>query len=362
MPNRRIYHERKKSPVNAEDIDPYRVQKRSSLEPERQAHSRTASDSSTSRLIHPKSSSIQYDEDPYTATRGRLAARDPDVAQPAFVPETNDRANSYLPYSHHTMEQHVGQATAIYVEDDGLQLNPGSLLQDHFNIDLVSVPSEHRILAKNQAEKSMTDSNVAQAPPTIWRRRLFGLVLRNWLILLGLVSIAFTLLLFFLVPRIPKAARFEGINILETNWSNDSRMINGTWLLNITVNNEDNWIPLRLYEININVSDSDTGVVFATWNSPSPKVLRPRSLEPFHNIPLNVYYSSQNSQGDPTISDLFDACAMTTVSTVSPATTSSSTNIQLPLNITVHLEFHAIGAIKPGQIFMTPPRGINCQS
>ncbi|KAI8065729.1 hypothetical protein BC940DRAFT_303448 [Gongronella butleri] len=341
-----IYHERKNSPSSFEDIDPYR-QHTHPQEPDEQSHSRTTSDSSTSRLLgaHYRQSLTLYGDDPYTRQSARVAAAaaqqqaaalssstptsarssmdvtlplpqdqlqvlPPSVPprpasahlhhqkQPSDSSTSTQRANSYLPYSHHNMDAEAAvkrpAAAPIYVEDEQSTTFQGSILQDHFMVDTSSQHNDRDPPSRAQAtlEKEL-ESNTLDSQLLARRRRraspirYCGIQLRVWIASIVTFVIAITLLLYFLVPRSPRDLQFNDLQVNDMSWSEGNTVATGSWRVNITINNEANWIPLKLNYLNLFIADSDTGDIFGFGQTNTSQTLAPRSHPKITDIPLH---------------------------------------------------------------------------
>ncbi|KAI8343713.1 hypothetical protein BC941DRAFT_412121 [Chlamydoabsidia padenii] len=344
-------HYRKHSPTSYDDIvDPYRRHKSqpsdSNSADQGVLHSRTASDSSTTRLATnaaPYSHGFttrDYDDDPYA--KSRLPAHinttsnnntilmhtinnihsnkenetsntlttllnnnitDKDRIMTATNPvymESQQRANSYLPYSHHYHD--LSQPIApIYVEDERSQTmqGVGSMLQDNISVDMAPQQVQAKLTIDSHYEKT-------EPPRRNEQKRGCGLTIRQWRYVSGGgFLVLFALLMYFFVPRMP-TVKFSAAATSQKSWAKDMNTMTAQWAVNMTLDNSANWIPVWLNSMVVSVLDNDTmtqigsGSVDAQW-------INQREKKHLVTLPITIAYSRTNAT-DETITDLFATC------------------------------------------------------
>ncbi|CAO3585376.1 unnamed protein product [Absidia cylindrospora] len=316
-------------------VDPYRRHKSqpsdsNSLEQEI-LHSRTASDSSTSRLAANAVSyshglsTREYDDDPYAMSRAPHHTTDTsnsnsnnsinnsinnisnnNIGSKRFIPMANDsyqRANSYLPYSHHQRDpaQHIAP---IYVEDDQQQpcQGVGSMLQDTFSMDSTQNEIQRPNTSPN-AEKH--DIGVLEQHEPKEKRRCCGLKSRIWTCLITGFLVLFTLLMYFLIPRMP-TVKFSSADPKQQHWSEDAQSLTAQWIVDFSLDNSDNWIPTWMQKMVVALDDKDTKTQIG-WGVLESQWIPPRNGSYIVRIPINISYSS-TTLPDETISDLISTC------------------------------------------------------
>ncbi|CDH57832.1 hypothetical protein RO3G_09512 [Lichtheimia corymbifera JMRC:FSU:9682] len=294
--------------------DPYRVMRKSATPDSSESkgggveHSRTTSESSTGRLAN----TIPYDpyddyEDPY-ATRQKMR-RTENI--------TSARANSYLPYSHYRQDSFTTRGP-MALEDDRLQSfatsqgagskGMGSLLQDNMIMDKMMEPANATADATNanRHKAHSTASMLESLPEELKRRRKK----RRWCcgirprtaLLISLLFIAIIVVIWYFVwPRWVSSVQFSDAS-LTTPSGESNTTYDATWELNLTVSNNDNWVPTRVKNFYVEVLDGNTNVKVGQGSTGS-MVLPPKTDELTLTLPVHVYYSSNNPD-DVTLTDL----------------------------------------------------------
>ncbi|KAG1141497.1 hypothetical protein G6F37_006465 [Rhizopus arrhizus] len=321
----------KQLPVVYEENDPYRVLKKSPRMQDSDSsevdiiHSRTASDSSTSKLYQP----VEYD-DPYRKHK-------------AFN-TTRERANSYLPYSHHRRDSNQPPASSMYIEEyipPSTSLGVGSMLQDNF-IDQIHASS----IVKHQ------DPNKLEELPKKKRRKkgtICGLGYRTVGLILLLLLIVVVIIWYFVWPRVPTLS-VSSVNDnadIKVITNSTKKSISTQWNVSLSADNSANWVPTRLNSIDLAIYDAKTLVPFGS-GSLGVMMLAPRKKSTI-SIPMTIYYAT-DSLNDTTFQDLYNACGVQISSNV------PSENRQDVLNVTFHATFHISG------IVWNPSRDINVHS
>ncbi|KAF7732030.1 hypothetical protein EC973_007135 [Apophysomyces ossiformis] len=279
-------------------------------------HSRTASDSSTSRLAtnaiigQPMQQILQqesytnydyYDDDPYAT---------PGIDKKKNKSRTDTgRANSYLPYSHHQRDP-FKPATPIYIEEQPstpFKERGGSMLQDDLIMDMDQTPS--RLPARTFTPRPTADleilSEIKKKKP---KKRYCGLRLRTLIVIAVFFAAVTGTIWYFVWPRVPRTV-VDNIDMIRAlDASNKSLSISTTWRVSMKIDNEMNWIPTPISNIAIAVLNSETLVALGVANS-GPMELAPRYKWQEFSVPMNISYST-NDPNDPTFRNLYDACGI----------------------------------------------------
>ncbi|KAI9306441.1 hypothetical protein BJ944DRAFT_263552 [Cunninghamella echinulata] len=363
-------HYSTESPTN-EYIDPYRVHKSQPSDlsigsGQEVLHSRTASDSSTTRLntVVPTAQNLTstIHDDPYAKTRTINNNTNTNTNTTNNInnnnnsnnninsniqnnninnhnnPITYQRANSYLPYSHHRHDPQKSLAT-IYVEDDNTHMQGiGSMLHDNLSVDM-SQQNEPRQTSPKSIDPEKYIMNQMLRKQKNKKRKCCGLYLQTWMILLGIFIPALTLLLYFLVPRFPEIT-FSGVDASTNIIINDEVKVTAAWTVNLTVNNNPNWIRHAIQGLDVQIADQDTNDVFGRGHL-GYTTLDPRSSGQLLVVDFNVNYTKQR-QNDETLLDLASACNTLRIVLPSP----SQKNY---LNITVIMDIYMAGLAWPSR-------------
>ncbi|KAI7872021.1 hypothetical protein BDF14DRAFT_1755381 [Spinellus fusiger] len=150
---------------------------------------------------------------------------------------------------------------------------------------------------------------------------------------------------FFCWPRTPLVTMGNAIVSGDdpTSWGIEQRpSLRSTWLVNVTFDNNQNWIPTHLTKLGFNMMDSLTFRQFA-WGVHGPMVFQPRKITSFQ-LKLTVDYSVASAI-DPTYQNLYKACG-------------TQKNGENPsLNVILHMDFHFFGFMWVPTLSITPPTG-----
>jgi hypothetical protein len=188
------------------------------------------------------------------------------------------------------------------------------------------------------------------------QRWLWGIARWVWLLLLISFIIVFTLLMYFLLPRMPR------VNITDTetyqypSWSEDKSTMTADWNVNVTLDNSINWIPTLLQQMKVAVEDLDTKAQIGSGLIIDSQWLAPRTNEILFKLPVHIAYSGTNTSDD-TISDLAAICGPQR-QTVGPTYVSASELF----NVTFHIDIHVRGIPWSSRTTIIPEHGIQCPS
>ncbi|KAG0174370.1 hypothetical protein DFQ28_006648 [Apophysomyces sp. BC1034] len=365
-------HRQHESPSIYQGNDPYRAVRKShrtdSTDSGREvseleaAHSRTASDSSTSRLAtnaitaQPMQQVLQrdlytnydcYDDDPYAI---------PGVDKKKNRTRTDPgRANSYLPYSHHQRDP-FQPATPIYIEEPlptpcREEGGVGSMLQDDLVMDMDQPSPCPPVPAATHRPSPDPEilSEIKKKRPK--KRYCCGLRLRTIILVAVLFAAVTGTVWFFVWPRVPHTV-LDSIDMIKPlDPSNTTLSISTTWKVSMKIDNEMNWIPTPITNIAITVLNSHTGVTLGRADS-GPMELAPRHKWQAFSVPMNISYST-NKATDPTFKNLYDACGVQ-IRNLVPSTK------QEALQITFQLTYKIAGIAWATTRDIPSPDGIKC--
>ncbi|KAL0097287.1 hypothetical protein J3Q64DRAFT_1712467 [Phycomyces blakesleeanus] len=347
--------------------DPYRAVRKTPSP----VHSRTASDSSTSRLASASqpnnttysqgyddniyqqtySNNPYHEEDPYA-----VAARHHQGEKKRNRKRDNpdQRANSYLPYSHHRHDPYA-PSEPIYLEEDplpsfnspGKDGTVGSILQDNIAMDMV----DHNPPRSTGRIKNMQH---LEPLPEIKRkrRRLCGLPGRTVLFIAFGFMIVVGVIWYFVWPRTPTLHLLDAGLLEPSNNFN----VNGTiyqmdssWRINMTVDNSDNWVPTRVNTLSFKIFDSTTGRAFGEGSS-GFRVFPARTQSQV-SFPMTISYKAW-SEADVTWQNLYTACG--------PQKQNPMPEEQASLNVRFEVTWHIAGMVKTRVATVIPSNGFAC--
>ncbi|KAI8059961.1 uncharacterized protein B0P05DRAFT_558220 [Gilbertella persicaria] len=314
-------------PTVYEDNDPYRIVKKSPRIANSDhssdfdaVHSRTASDSSTSRL-YPLAPDY---EDPYAKAHKKYR-------------HISDRANSYLPYSHHLRDPNQKTEPIHLQEEDyiapPLSLGVGSMLQDNITdqINMNRRPSQ-------APHAPYTDKILPVDIKRRKKKRCCGMRYRT-VAFLSLLAVAVIVVVWFFVwPRVPSLSveDVDNVGTLQVVTNTTKMSLSTQWQLNITADNSDNWVPTRISSIDVTIVDDSTQLAFGAGSTGS-LVLSPRKKSAIA-IPMDIHYETTLTN-DTTFQDLYNACGVQVTSSM------PFENQQDVLNVTLHVTFHIAGIV-----------------
>lgn len=303
-------------------------------------HSRTASDSSTNKtsLTLTNSANDNY-EDPYAKVNYKHKKK-----------LSDSRANSYLPYSHH--ERDPNQKTEpIYIETS--QQRPATTM-----CSLLTEPPSHIIDFNKQSHIPNQEKILDLLPDTTTAHRkkqiktYCGLRIRSILFITFIWVAIIIIIWYFVWPRIPKLSLQDVDNIgnIQVVTNTTTKSMSANWLLNITADNTNNWVPTRFKSIDFTIKDEETNELFG--NGSISKLTLPGRKSSSITVPMSIYYASDNAN-DTTFQDLYNACG------VQVTANSPFENQQDLLNVTLGITFHIYGIVWSTTRYL-PYTGLNC--
>ncbi|KAI8082989.1 uncharacterized protein BX664DRAFT_388105 [Halteromyces radiatus] len=207
----------------------------------------------------------------------------------------------------------------------------------------------------NEPIKRFADDNIPLGGHDTTKRRRRK---RKCAIARGMIYCVFVMIIlggiatFFCWPRTPMVvigSHAERQNPQEgTIWATtpDKRpWMEATWLMNVTLDNRDNWIPTRLNKMEMIMMDSLTQSSFATATM-DDLALAPKSLVVIPNIVFHVHYSAATDT-DTTWQDLYRTCGP-----------QQKQGPDMPsLNINIKITFHFQGILWSSTVTASPPSG-----
>ncbi|ORZ08085.1 hypothetical protein BCR42DRAFT_425178 [Absidia repens] len=375
--------------------DPYRIARKthspadsydsSNLRSESEAHSRSASDSSTSRLASQPTYDRRWDDyyadDPYAPRqanyRQHMRQGTPEshdtqtTANSSTVPlatqqqqqqqqqqqkqQQNEdyqaqKANSYLPYSHHPPgkngEVYQPPATSMLLESEhmpsftsphGREGGVGSLLQDNIVMDMVDTP-----IRTHHKETSALDP----LPPLDKkkRRRCCGLGRKRLAAIIVAFVVVIVLVWYFVWPRTFEM-QFNDANMYGNNaaqWTPKDgpfTQYEGSWIVSMNAKNYVNWVPTHVSRLDLAIYDSTTGTRFASGSNDTSFALAPKVEEKIYFI-IDINYQV-SSPSDPTMQHLSASCY---IYTAQPNQQSQNpTQNEATLHLTFEVTYHIAG-------------------
>lgn len=214
-----------------------------------------------------------------------------------------ERANSYLPYSHHQRDP-LAPVAPIYIEERANSFLTDkdrtiSLQPEH--TDILTATSDRRPFHALQQPPPDLPFTVKRKRKSCWRRR-------HAIIAIAILVVAIIAVIWYFVwPRVPsfQVAGADDIGTTPTI-SKDTGLYNTTWLLILSVDNTANWVPTRIENLAVTVVDRNTSQPFGHGNSGS-LVLSPRAKQTV-NVTMDIYYQ-KSSESDQTFYDLYNSCS-----------------------------------------------------
>ncbi|KAI7879017.1 hypothetical protein K492DRAFT_196353 [Lichtheimia hyalospora FSU 10163] len=277
------------------------------------------------------------------------------VAVTLALEEPSGRTHSYLPYSNHALDISKTRDHALYVEEEmGTKslLHPpnstsihhlGSFITDPTTLnEEAAVPSTTRGGPCSAA--SLTDFrryNTRQRSP----KKMAAIIMMCILFMLAAIAT------FVCWPRTPQIKLAEQGTVGRargpedaTDWGPDQQhpWLRTSWLVNVTLDNHDNFIPTRVNRLDVVLADYDTKQPFAR-SFATNLVLSPRTDTQLTML-FDIEYETPSLK-DPTFEHLYNACGPQKISVSAPPA----------LNITLQAVFRLPGiAWKPTVIQDSP--------
>lgn len=251
------------------------------------------------------------------------------VAVTLALEEPSGRTHSYLPYSNHALDISKTRDHALYVEEEmgtkSLLHPPNSTSSHHLgsfitdpttlNEEAAAIPSTARGGPCSAA--SLTDFrryNTRKRSP----KKVAAIIIICILLLLGAVAT------FVCWPRIPQI-KLAGQGTVgkargpedATDWGPDQQhpWLRTSWLVNVTLDNQDNFIPTRVNRLDVVLADYDTKQPFARSYA-TDLVLSPRTDTQLTML-FDVEYETPSLK-DPTFEHLYNACGPQKISVSAP--------------------------------------------
>ncbi|CAO3661675.1 unnamed protein product [Rhizopus microsporus] len=331
--------------------DPYRTTRKqndSSKYEQDEFNSKSPSESSMTRLsaapkpVYQEDYDYYQQQDPYAPNRQKKKKKKTNMEH---YYDSEKRANSYLPYSHHKRDPY-DPVEPIYLDEELPSFNSpghrgpvGSILQDNIAMEMVEQDDLH-----NSTPHKNINSTIQPLTPTKkkrWWTRL-GISGRKLVFIVFAFVVVIVVVWYFVWPRTPtlqyQSAAYDGP---KQNTTDNTIVAN--WKVNFTVLNNDNWIPTNIENFAVTVIDASTGVQFGHGNS-GHLMLRPRSIDQVITIPIQINYTS-SGPNDNTFQDLYSACV---VKVSDPNSTNQSLNIKFRIVYYIAgIVWHTIAIVAP---------------
>jgi hypothetical protein len=221
-----------------------------------------------------------------------------------FQPEPG-RTNSYLPYSNHAPD-FVQSRAELYVEEE----DTATIISTSHPVDMIN--KEHIMITTTTSTRhispshheSLTDKFRYKRPKRFSSKHIFWICVS----ITSILSIL-AVVVYFCWPRIPhltiKSEKAERVGEPADWGPHQQPWLRAAWKLNMTLDNQDNFVPTRVKDIELVLMDRDTHFPFA-WSRTGPLYLAPRK-ETTVSLLFRVDYESQ-SVDDPTFKNLYNAC------------------------------------------------------
>ncbi|KAI8388481.1 uncharacterized protein BYT42DRAFT_560229 [Radiomyces spectabilis] len=325
-------------------------------------HSRTASDSSTSRLATGVSESAKnqgdvynnydyYDQDPYA-----VPARGHQKRQHRKRKDEGQRANSYLPYSHHRRNPY-GAHEPVYLEEERLPsfISPdrdgpvGSILQDNIIMDTV----DHL----DPIDETQKSHQLLEPLPSGKKKRRWCGLRRRTIVYVAFVFIVIVAVIWYFVwPRVP-TLQFLDADLREeppAKGPPPNFEVHLKWNISMTTDNSENWVPTHIKALTVEVFDDNTQEKIGTGSS-GPLVLAAKKSQ---TIPMNIDIDyGPKRQATDTYNDLLGACYISKQSTVPE----DQENLkQQKLNVIFRVTYHIAGFAWTTTASVKPANGFAC--
>ncbi|KAG2198232.1 hypothetical protein INT46_005223 [Mucor plumbeus] len=243
--------------------------------------------------------------DPYRNRRSSTKENSPttpkSTTQLIFQPEIG-RQNSYLPYSNHAPD-FVQSRAELYVEED----DTVTIASSSHPVDMIN--GEHVNNTLHLHHSQSTSVHISLTDTFIYKKKKD--THRIWIFVFGLLGILGVLgiIIYLCWPRLPqlafKSEKAERIGEPADWGPNQQPWLRAAWKLNLTLDNQANFVPTRVKNIELILMDRDTNQPFA-WSRTGPINLAPHK-ESLATLIFRVDYESQ-SVNDTTFKNLYNAC------------------------------------------------------
>lgn len=218
---------------------------------------------------------------------------------------------------------------------------------------------------RSEKEKEKKDEDVNKE-----RSKNRGFGRRGWVFCTFISLVIIVLTTSFLWPRTP-LMRIEGASLTVPAKITEARQgvmvgnvaFESEWLVNITVDNRQNYVPTRLVQVQVLAKDALTGLVIGKGlhnDDPNPDhIVLPANTISTIQIPIRVDYQARDST-DTTFVDLTKSCSPQNALNSSPNNGVSATSQReaLPLHFWITLHFFGLDWLnyKP-TVIATPATG-----
>ncbi|CAO3628388.1 unnamed protein product [Mucor fragilis] len=332
-----------------------------------QYHSRSPSESSTSKLATPTAATAAVNQDPYAPKSHHHKKKKKYKPSSAAMMEGEKRANSYLPYSNHNRNPY-DPVEPIYLDQDDDYLpsfnSPGqyrssshqgrgpvgSILQDNIVMDMMSGHHPHNGDDDYETKQHLEQIQLPPIKKKKWYARCGGngkkivIIVFVFIIIVGVIS-------YFVWPRTPTLQYLDAGLVDGTQpFYNDTLMV-AEWNVNFTVINDDSFIPTNIQNLAVNVIENGSGDVFGKGNSGHLMLkARPKDRQTI-TIPISIYF--QRDATNPAIKALLTACKIKEVDSANAPKQSLSLTFEIVYYI-AGIVWHPVARVFPAAYFDCP--------
>lgn len=262
-----------------------------------------------------------------------------------FAFEEPGRTHSYLPYTNHPPDISKARDHKLYVEDEPPTKSLTAASHHQYPLHSSSFLTDHDGWQQQQQQErqgfssaSLTDlQRLARRGPSSRRRRVTMVA-----IVLVCVILLGAMLAFICWPRTPKIRlAAAGRRRQDEDWGPDQQhpWLRTLWLVNVTLDNRENFVPTRILRLDLVMSDQVTRQAFAS-SSARDLTLMPRT-DTMIQMLFDVNYETP-SVSDPTFEHLYSACGPQKISAVSSPTLNITLQVMMSYPALLKLGIHYI--------------------
>ena len=263
----------------------------------------------------------------------------------SLLPQENQeqRANSYLPYSNHSPDfSHAKNELYLNEEQDasssprhphfqnrldllhhdGFSRNAGygsgiDLSRSMLSATTMSFLFKSAVLSPVRKEQTSLSLEIQRRKKNQSKRRYQQCCCRVLLPIITLIVLAAGLTAFFCWPRTPRLLMDDSAQSLyaPTDWGQDNLIsLRATWLLNVTFDNTQNWLPTHIYWMELYLVDALHQE--KQFGMATESLIIPPRTSTLQQMVFNVSYDAV-SLNDPTFQNLYNACGPKKIGTPS---------------------------------------------
>ncbi|KAI8070732.1 hypothetical protein BC940DRAFT_317530 [Gongronella butleri] len=244
-------------------------------------------------------------------------------------------------------DMYEGSRGVYGYRDSGMQKSSSMMHHDMLEDDQLPIAEQYYRMGKRPRD----DEHRAKERRQPERRRCRCAVHRCTVYLVFMALIFGGIATFFCWPRTPMvvvssyAQRQDPQKATQWGITPDKRpWMEGQWLINITLDNHENWIPTHIAKIDFTLLDSLTQQPFAVANV-EDLVVPPHTNTILANTNFYVHYSAR-TEADTTYQDLYHACAQP-----------KQGQDRASINVNMKVVFHYAGILWSSTVIASPPSG-----